>query len=146
MTRTAQCHCGQVKLTCEGEPSPVIACHCQLCQRRTGSPIHIGAWFDRENVKFEGETTEYTRTTGDAGLPVTFNFCPTCGTSIWWLSPRPNGPLSGKVGIAGGCFADPDFPPPNISLYEKRRHSWISVPEGTACFKEIPDMSQLTQN
>ena len=56
MTRVAECHCGQVKLTCEGEPHPVLMCSCQLCQRRTGSPVHIGAWFDMDSVTFEGVT------------------------------------------------------------------------------------------
>jgi hypothetical protein len=138
MTRVAECHCGQVKLTCEGEPYPVILCNCQLCQRRTGSPIHIGAWFDKENVTFEGETKEFTRTSGDRGMPITFNFCPICGTSIWW-----EGLSAEKVGIAGGCFADPDFPPPTISVYDKRRHPWIRVPDGVPCFMEIPPSEEL---
>ncbi len=36
------------------------------------------------------------------------------------------------IGIAVGCFADPDFPAPKISLYEKRRHKWLEVPPEAA--------------
>ncbi len=143
MTRIAQCHCGQLKLSCEGEPYPVVQCHCELCQRRTGSPFQIGAWFEKENVTFEGDSSEFMRSTGDDGLSVTFNFCPVCGTSVWWLSPRPDGPLKGKVGIAGGCFADGDFPAPTISIYEKHRHAWVSVPEGIPCFAEGLEMDKF---
>jgi hypothetical protein len=28
------------------------------------------------------------------------------------------------IAIAVGMFADPGFPPPRISVYEGRRHSW----------------------
>ena len=136
MTRVAQCHCGQVKIACAGEPNPVIMCSCQLCQRRTGSPIHIGAWFPIEDVRIEGETKEFTRTTGDQGMEVTFNFCPNCGTSIWWRGV--SRALAGRIGIAGGCFADPDFPPPSVAIYDKRRHPWINTPEGVPCFMEMP--------
>jgi hypothetical protein len=29
-----------------------------------------------------------------------------------------------------GAFADPDFPPPKVSVYESRRHPWVTVPDG----------------
>ncbi|HSG90629.1 MAG TPA: GFA family protein [Pseudomonadales bacterium] len=137
MTRIAQCHCGQVRLTCEGEPDPVLMCSCELCQRRTGSPIHIGAWFRIEDVRLEGETKAFTRTSGDMGREATFNFCPVCGTSVWWGG-RSEGFLAGRIGIAGGCFADADFPPPTHAFYDKRRHPWVAVPAGIPCYLEGP--------
>lgn len=133
MTRIAQCLCGKVKLTCEGEPDPVIMCCCRLCQRRTGAPVHIGAWFAIENVRFEGETKTYVRTDGDLGLEVTHNFCPTCGTTVWWPG------IPGKIGIAGGCFADPDFPPPTVSVYEQTRHPWIEPLGDIPRFQKMSD-------
>ena len=141
MAHTARCHCGGVVLTCEGEPYPVIMCHCELCQRRTGAPFHIAAWFRVDAVVFEGETHEFTRTTGDLGKPMTFNFCPVCGTSVWWTSVS-GGALADKVGIAGGCFADPDFPPPTASIYEKRRHPWVQPPPDIPCFLTSPDAAE----
>jgi len=136
MTRVAQCHCGQVKITCEGEPDPVLMCSCQLCQRRTGSPIHIGAWFRLEDVVIEGETKQFMRQ-GDQRNAVTFNFCPTCVTSIWWPNPMGDAsPLAGRIGIAGGCIADPDFPPPSAAFYQKRKHPWISTPDNISCYLE----------
>lgn len=119
-----------------------MVCHCQLCQRRTGSLFHVAAWFPVASVTFEGTTREFTRATGDRGAPMTFNFCPTCGTSVWWRSAF-GGPLAERVGIAAGCFADPDFPRPTVSIYEKRRHPWIRMPEGTPCFAGAADPSAL---
>ena len=142
MARIAQCHCGVVNLTCEGEPDPVIMCTCELCQRRTGAPIHIGAWFDADKVKIEGETKVFTRTSGDAGRLVTFNFCPECGTSIWWPGLE-GGPLEGRIGVAGGCFADADFPAPTIAIYDKHRQPWISKPKDIPCFEESFSVSDL---
>jgi hypothetical protein len=28
------------------------------------------------------------------------------------------------VAVAVGAFADPSFPPPEVSVYEERRHAW----------------------
>jgi hypothetical protein len=110
-------------------------CNCTLCQRRTGAPVHIGAWWPMEDVSIAGETKAFTRTTGERGLEARFNFCPECGTSVWWGGRTDGGPLSGYYGIAGGCFADPDFPAPTHSVFERTRHPWIHAPEGTICFE-----------
>ena len=32
--------------------------------------------------------------------------------------------------ITLGSFADPTFPAPTVSVYEKRRHPWVKVLEG----------------
>ena len=135
MTRIAQCHCGQVKITCEGEPDPVVMCSCRLCQRRTGAPFSIGAWFPAENVRIEGETKPFARA-GDSGLEAGCNFCPNCGTSIWWKG------FPGKIGVAGGCFGDPDLPPPTIAVYEQFRHPWVHVPDGVKRYEAMPPPSQ----
>jgi hypothetical protein len=37
----------------------------------------------------------------------------------WELSGAP-----GFVAVAVGAFADPDFPPPHVSVYEERQHPW----------------------
>jgi len=85
-------------------------------------------------VTIRGETKEYVRK-GDAGSTITLTFCPTCGTSICW---NPTGRLSDQYGVAVGCFVDPDFPPPNLSAYGKRRHHWLTPPKVEPSFVEGP--------
>src|SRR5215510_7017160 len=52
MQRAAQCQCGAVKAQTDAEPQAVVACSCGWCQRRSGSPIGVLAYFQRENVRF----------------------------------------------------------------------------------------------
>jgi len=42
------------------------------------------------------------------------------------------------VGIHGGCFADPDFPAPNTAGWNKHKHDWVVIPDGTEGFDENP--------
>jgi hypothetical protein len=49
----------------------------------------------------------------------------------------------GKIGIAGGCFADPDFPPLTISVYERTKHPWIHLPEGVERYETMPPPERL---
>jgi hypothetical protein len=89
-----------------------------------------------EDVTIDGKTKTFTRTTGEQGMEASFNFCPECGTSIWWGGKTEGeSPLVGHYGIAGGCFADPEFPSPTHSVYERTKHPWINAPEETKCFE-----------
>jgi hypothetical protein len=117
--RTASCSCGQLRLTCEGEPVRVSICHCLECQKRTGSVFGAQARFPRDRVTAEGRTTQWARR-GDSGGSATFHFCPACGSTVWWEAAA----LPDFVSVAVGAFADPNFPPPHVSVYEERRHPW----------------------
>jgi hypothetical protein len=123
MERVAACHCGQLKAIATGEPGRVYLCHCKSCQRRTGSAVHWGTRWEKAQVRLEGETKIYTRK-GDSGFDLRFHFCPECGTSILWESDR----TPEICGIAGGCFADLDFPAPSGSIYEEAMQSWLALP------------------
>lgn len=123
-TRTAACSCGQLRITCAGEPVRLSMCHCLECQKRTGSPFGVQARFDRRQITAEGRATEFERV-GDEGNRITFRFCPTCGSTVYWtLSGFPD-----LVAVAAGNFAERDFPAPRISVYERRRHPWVVVPD-----------------
>ena len=37
----------------------------------------------------------------------------------------------GYVAVAIGSFADPNFPPPTIGVWEESRHLWLSLPSDT---------------
>ena len=126
ITRRAACSCGQLCLTIEGEPSRISLCHCLACQRRTGAVISNQARFRREQVTFAGKSAEWMRT-AESGNAMTFHFCPTCGSTVFWE----NDGFPGHITVAIGNFADPNFPAPTIAVWEQSRHPWFSLPPDT---------------
>lgn len=133
-TRTAACSCGQLSIEVEGEPRGVGLCHCLACQRRTGSVFAALASFAAP-YKVTGVATEYVRV-GDQGARFRFRFCPVCGTTVFHTE---EGYEASSVGVAVGAFADPTFPPPQVSVYDSRRHPWVTLPPGTRTFETDPD-------
>ncbi len=125
----AQCHCGQVKIVCKGEPDFIVMCHCEDCQRRTGSAFNLGAWFNRSKIEISGLTKVYSRIEHD-GIETTYHFCPSCGSSMYWDMPE----NTQMIAVAVGAFADPEFPQPTVSFYEHKRHVWVTVPEAIGRF------------
>ncbi|MGE3141976.1 MAG: GFA family protein [Hyphomonadaceae bacterium] len=120
MTRYAQCQCGALRAEAEGEPDSVVVCSCLACQRRSGSPIGMGIYFQQENVRFFGAARQYSRP-GASGHAIHNFFCPDCGTTLYWTTDRD----IGRIGIAAGAFADPSLPKPTRSVYESTKHHWL---------------------
>jgi hypothetical protein len=71
MERTGQCHCGSLRVITTGEPDRVYLCHCQACQRRTGTAFHFGASFPKEQVRLDGGRKVYER---NADSVIAFDF------------------------------------------------------------------------
>lgn len=117
----AACRCGQLRVTCIGEPLRVSVCHCLNCQRRSGSAFAVQARFPTGNVHVDGETTDWSPDGGEART--TFRFCPRCGSTVTYSSEA----MPGITAVAVGAFADPAFPSPSVSGFEERRHSWTVV-------------------
>src|SRR5690348_5145870 len=122
--RTASCTCGRLIATVAGDPVRVSMCHCLACQQRTGGVFAVQARFPATSVTITGASTEYVRT-GDSGGRAHFHFCPTCGTTVYYVAEA----MPDVIAIPVGVFMEPTFPRPRISVYEERKHAWVVVPE-----------------
>lgn len=122
MIRHATCSCGQLAVTCDGDPLRVGACHCLACQRRTGSAFGVAAFFRRELVVIEGESRSYARI-ADSGRALHHAFCPHCGSTVYWMRED----LPDQLVIAVGAFADPGFPAPGKQVNLETRHPWVHL-------------------
>ena len=120
----AQCACGSLKVDLPADiPPAVVACHCTACQRRTGSPFGVGAYYLLAALTITGNATSWTRKTDSGGAFTTY-FCPTCGSTVYWTT----GNHPEAAGIAVGAIADPHFPGPVRSVWEETRHEWVEIP------------------
>ena len=131
-TRKASCNCGQLCATVKGpDPERISLCHCNLCQKQSGSAFAIQARFPREQVTISGKSTAWKLSLADAnstgyrncvslGGGGTFHFCPVCGSTVWYTADAD----AARIGVKIGTFADPTFPAPKISGFEEYQHPW----------------------
>ena len=143
-TRTARCGCGRVTVTVEGDPSDVLVCHCDFCQKRSGNVFIASAHFAEEQVvAIAGETKVYNGLevdgVGAVGVPggIDYHFCTICGSTLYWVSVSPF--TGGRVvAIAIGNFVDPDFPMPTMEFFTKFRHHWVlPVPDAVQLYDPL---------
>jgi hypothetical protein len=91
---------------------------------RTGSAFGVQARWHKDRVRMEGEAHVWRRI-GDEGTALDFDFCPQCGSTVWWsqdVAPE-------LIAIAVGAFGDPAFRAPTRSNYDQCRHPWVGLPE-----------------
>jgi hypothetical protein len=131
--RIASCSCGGLEATCLGEPKRVGICNCTECQKRTGSVFGVGAYYSKSNVQLRGKTTTFNRSS-ESGRTLSYQFCPTCGsTVIWELELFPD-----LVAVAVGCFTDPTFPAPKRAVWGQYKHGWVQFPEDVETLPSQP--------
>ena len=118
----ARCSCGALALSLPEAPIMVAACHCLECQRRTGAPFGVGAFYPVEAIKVSGAPKEYVRA-GESDSNVRCYFCPDCGSTVYW---RPD-KFPTMMGVAVGAIADPNFPAPSKSVFERSKHAWLEI-------------------
>jgi hypothetical protein len=121
--REAACSCGQLRVQVEGDPVRVSVCHCLACQRRTGSAYGFQARWPVASAQITGKSCEYRRGSDDLDEERRFYFCPECGATVYYFSDPE------FIAIPVGVLADPDFPAPTVSVWESRKHSWVTMPE-----------------
>jgi hypothetical protein len=135
--RIAECGCGRVKVCVRGAPQVVAVCHCDFCQKHTGSAFRVSSFFrDDQILEITGDAKVYNGLEIDGvGLDgseeygTAFHFCGTCGSTVYWVTDL----LPGFHGISVGSFVDPSFPTPTMEVWTELRHHWVvPIPDAVA--------------
>lgn len=119
----ARCQCGQLSATLPGPTPAVVACHCIACQRRSGSPFGVLAYYLADQVAVSGAAVRFERDTDEGRRFETF-FCGTCGSTVYTLAQK----HPGMIGVPVGAIADPAYQPPIRSVWEQTMHAWVTIP------------------
>ena len=127
----AHCQCGQLSVDLPDFTPAVVACHCKYCQRRSGSPFGVLAYYPAELLKIEGGAVRFERRADSGGSLETF-FCGVCGSTVYARASK----HPAMLGIAVGAVADPDFQRPMRSVWETTMHAWVSIPGEVQHFPE----------
>jgi len=125
----AQCQCGRLSVGLPGPTLAVVACHCVDCQRRSGSPFGVLAYYPADQLSIEGDAKRFERPTAEGNTFETF-FCPECGSTVYAKA----GKHPTMIGVAVGAIADPAFNSPVRSVWEQSMHHWVTMPANAQHF------------
>ena len=124
MEHTARCACRNVSITLGGEPELCFACHCDYCQRLTGSVALTAAVFNQQSVvSIQGDYSEFDPNLEEWPGCKRY-FCPNCASTLHWINP---GAFPGMRLVSIGCLSDPDFKGPDFVVQTQYRHKWCTA-------------------
>ena len=121
-----RCLCGEIEFAVEGQPRDVINCHCNFCQRATGSAYLVETIFEREVFSLQQGTPKvYRHISEGSGKVISIHFCPSCGTKTHMMFER----FPSIVGVFSGTFDEKDW---FERTTENALHFFLSTaPKGT---------------
>lgn len=131
---TGGCLCGAVRYTLgAGFRFRPYACHCTLCQSRTGSAFSEHMLFVRRDLSLQGslDSGSYQQ---QSGASSTIWGCAICKTRIF--SENDNRPGFGSLRC--GTLDRSAEIVPAAHLWVSSKQSWVSLPNGVPALEEQP--------
>ena len=136
MKTTGGCYCKAVRFAFEGEPAMKAQCHCRECQYFSGGQPNFFLALPEEGLTLlSGAEVIASFARDDLPNAVTRQFCATCGTPLWTISPRVPGALIVKAGV----FDDPAaLGGPQVIVQTADAQPFHHIPEGIPAFERFP--------
>ncbi|MGD8207892.1 MAG: GFA family protein [Thiohalocapsa sp.] len=127
------CHCGAVRYAFGEAPEFTFYCHCNDCQKTTGSPFSIELMLRDETFSVTGELGTYV-VEGDSGKPVTRSFCTKCGSGVYLECASDPGYVFVKV----GTLDDASWVEPQMHIYTASKQPWLELADDLPAYEKAP--------
>ncbi|KAL1592833.1 hypothetical protein SLS60_011249 [Paraconiothyrium brasiliense] len=125
------CFCTSTRYRLECAPLFCHACHCQDCNKHTGSVFACFTTIEAEFISSIGKTPPKMTTTVRADGSIRhFASCGTCGTGLWASGESPV-----VVDIKTGTLDLPEIMEPDVHEFIESKISWVLLPEGAKTCK-----------
>ncbi len=126
------CLCGQVRYSANADPAWIAVCHCEHCQKQTGTAFAVLVLIPKSAISIKGQLKTF-RDQGDSGQPVERNFCPECGSPILTDAAV----LPDSAFLYAGTLDDTSWLDPKVHIYCDSKEKWIIIPEGSQQFAKM---------
>ena len=133
---SGSCLCGAVQYSSDvEEPIMTAICHCENCQRQTGTAFSIIVAVPEDSISFENKDSlkEYLDQ-GQSGKAVHRKFCGDCGSPI--MSLVDNAPGLGI--LKAGTLNDKSWLNPTIEFWCSTSQPWLEISNELIKFDENP--------
>jgi hypothetical protein len=126
------CLCGQVEYSANADPAFVGVCHCEHCQKQTGTAFAVLVGIPKSAISIKGQIKTF-HDKGDSGQTVERSFCPECGSPILFNAAV----IPGLAFIYGGTLHDTSWLDPKVHVYCDSKERWTFIPEGSQKFAKM---------
>ncbi|WP_404474472.1 GFA family protein [Vreelandella venusta] len=126
------CLCGNTKFEVQGDLDSLYLCHCQYCQKDTGSAYAANLFSKSAKLTWLSGSDSVTTYT----LPSTRHkksFCKLCGSAL------PSFQEAGLLAIPAGCLDTEVSVLPTAHIFTSRRAAWEEAMSDVPEFEGLPE-------
>ena len=135
---TGGCACGSIRYQLLDKPMFVHCCHCDDCQRLTGSAFVLNAIIETQAIKLLRGKPVAVPVPRENG-PHDIYRCPMCQTALWSdYGRRPNLRF-----VRVGTLDKPGALKPDVHIYTRWKANWLKLPKRTPSFRDYYKSSKL---
>ena len=129
--RTGRCQCHAIQYELTGDPLFVHACHCTLCQQRSGSAYGLTMIIEARQFRLTHGSLATVELTADSGNIKHSHFCADCGSPV--TGTMPTTPI--LAGLRPGTLDDTSWFTVGAHIWVKSKQPWIRLPGDIPCFE-----------
>lgn len=126
------CLCGTVRFKVEGEFESFYLCHCQFCQKDTGS-AHAANLFSSSAKLIWQSGTDAVTCFALPGSRHNKSFCKLCGSAL------PNTQIAGLLVVPAGCLDTEITMLPTAHIFLSSKAPWDGELGEVPKFERLPD-------
>jgi hypothetical protein len=128
------CLCGHIRYSAEAEPIMTAICHCNDCQRQTGSAFAVVVDVPRPVLKMQGQPRIF-KGHGASGKPVYRHFCADCGSPLFVeIDVMPD-----VAFIRAGTLDDRTWLHPTVEVWCETAQPWTQQHLDMQRFQRMPE-------
>ncbi|MFI9388167.1 GFA family protein [Kutzneria sp. NPDC052558] len=118
---SGHCLCGAISYRLTAKPDAVVLCHCEECQRHSGSAFSVNVLVARDAVEITGTPRSHQTVGAENGHLRDRLFCGDCGTPIFTvMHERPE-----IIIVKAGTLDDRSGVNPVAEVWWRRAQDWI---------------------
>jgi hypothetical protein len=131
------CACGSIRYQLLDKPMFVHCCHCDDCQRLTGSAFVLNAIIETQAIKLLRGNPVAVPVPRENG-PHDIYRCPSCQTAVWSdYGRKPNVRF-----VRVGTLDKPGALKPDVHIHTRWKAKWLKLPKRTPSFRDYYNNQQ----
>jgi len=136
MSSTAQCACKNVSIELAGDPVRCFVCHCDYCQRMSGSVGNaVAVFWEKDVVSMSGDFLELDPKM-EQWPGLRRYLCPDCYSNVHWVNPTAF-PEMRLVSL--GCLEHPSRFELARTVQNQYRPTWCPQLDADEAFEVYPE-------
>jgi hypothetical protein len=121
-TLTGGCLCGAVRYSCTARPLTAAVCHCDDCQRASGSAFSVNVVVKRSGLTLTGDSPSvYVTAAEESGDRRERFFCASCGSPVYTVAAE----LPDLAVLKAGTLDDRAWLDPDMEFFADSAQPWF---------------------